>query len=461
VLTLTNVQVQAPSLQFSTLNSFNRYVNGAFPQAKVMLGTDGYLYGTTLGTTNGIGVEAYGTVFKMSTNGAFSWAPGFNGGNGANPAGGLVQASDGNLYGTTLTGGQFGYGTVYRVSTNNGTVTSIYSFRGGGDGGFPEGDLCLGNDGYLYGTTSTNGTGAEAGTVFKMDTNGVPAWIFVLTTEIGSIPLAGLVQGTDGFFYGTASEGGTNGNNGTVFKVSSSGVAASLYSFAGVADGDYPVGSLIQGADGQLYGTTASGGNLSLNFNQGYGTIFKITTNGALTTLVEFAGTNGASPEGGLLLAGDGNFYGMANAGGAGGQASFGTIFQMTTNGTLSTLLSFNGNYSGAFPLGSLTQGQGILYGTTSEGGVNDLATGGDGTVFRVNVAPPAIQSAARSGQTFSFTWNAMVGEVYQPQYKDSLSQPAWNNLGGQVSGSNGMAGQADSIGATNTQRFYRVLLQY
>lgn len=473
ILTLTNVQVQAPSLQFSTLNSFNKFVNGAFPQAKVIQGSDGFLYGTTLhGGTNDAGFGGDGTVFKMSTNGTFIWSLSFNDADGSNPAAGLVQAGDGNFYGTTATGGNFGFGTVFRI-TPGGALTSLFDFTNAvSDGGFPEADLCLGADGYLYGTTTTNGAGTDGGTLFKMDTNGNFKWGFPLNSHsaIGLVPLAGLVQGADGNFYGTASEGGTNGGNGTVFMVTSNGVAARLYSFKDGTDGGFPEAGLVQGPDGQFYGSTTSGGNTNLNGGQGFGTLFKITTNGALTTLAAFGGTNGANPLGSLFLAGDGNFYGTANAGGVGAQASFGTlfqpafgtIFQLTTNGTLSTLLSFNGNYNGAAPHSTLAQGRdGGLYGTTSEGGAYDLSTGGDGTVFRLSVMPPTIQSAARTGPTFSFSWNAMVGELYQPQYKDSLTQPSWINLGGLVSGTNGTAIQADTIGATNLQRFYRVLLPY
>ncbi len=475
-LTLTNLPVQAPSLQFATLNSFSLNVNGGSPQAKVIQGSDGYLYGTTLaGGVNDTNLGGDGTVFKMSTNGAFVWSFSFNNANGAVPFAGLVQAGDGNFYGTTEAGGSFGAGTVFRI-TPGGTLSSLFRFTNGViDGGYPQADLCLGSDGYLYGTTETNGAGEAGGTLFKMDTNGNFLWGYALNAHpnVGLQPLAGLVQGVDGNFYGTASVGGTNGGAGTVLVVSSNGAAASLYSFSGGSDGGHPQAGLVQGADGQLYGSTTVGGNLSLNNDAGFGTLFKITTNGALTTLAQFDGANGFSPLGALCLGGDGNFYGTANGGGQADLVSlgnslyplsFGTIFQMTTNGTVSTLLSFNGNYDGANPLGALVQGRdGGFYGTTSGGGTNDysITTSGDGTVFRLSVTPPRIQTAARTGGTFSFSWNALVGEQYQPQYRDSLGQPAWMNLGGPVTGSNGVASQTDTIGATNTQRFYRIFLPY
>ena len=472
-LTLTNIQVQAPSLQFTTLNSFSLGISGASPQAGVIQAADGYLYGATLtGGANDLALGGDGTVFKMSTNGTFAWSFSFGYTNGAAPAAGLVQAGDGNLYGATTTGGQSGFGTIFRI-TPGGALTTIYNFTGKADGGDPEATLCLGSDGYLYGSTSTNETGSLGGTVFKMDTNGAFTWNVPLTTNIGTVPLGGLVQGAGGNLYGTASEGGTNGGYGAVFMLTTNGVPANLYSFTGGTDGGTPFGGLVQGTDGQLYGTTSAGGDLTLNSGFGDGTLFKVTTNGVLTTLVAFEGTNGASPEGSLFMAADGNYYGTANAGGAADLASlgntlfpcsYGTIFQWNTNGTLSTLLTFNGNYDGNSPHCALVQGRdGGLYGTTTEGGAYDYGVGasGDGSVFRLSVAPPRIGSAARTGSTFSFTWNALVGEAYQPQYKDSLTQPAWLNLGGQVYGTNGTARQSDTIGATNLHRYYRVALPY
>jgi uncharacterized repeat protein (TIGR03803 family) len=303
-----------------------------------------------------------------------------------------------------------------------------------------------------------------------MSTNGgSPVWTFSLTSSNGWIPLAGLVQGSDGSLYGTTSQGGAS-NAGTIFRISTNVVFTNLYSFTGGADGGSPAAGLVQGPDSQLYGTTTAGGNPSVKA----GGIFKITTNGVFTLLLDFDGTNGGSPEAPLMLARDGNFYGTASTGGAGYPFSFntlfgpvyGTVFQLTTNGALTTLLSFNGNDGGDAPVSTLWQGRdGGLYGTTYEGGTNDLSVNGlsfgDGTVFRLGVAPPTVQSAAVKNGTFSFTWNAMPGELYQAQYKDTLDQPDWNNFGGLVAGTNGVAGQSDIITATNKARFYRVSLQF
>jgi uncharacterized repeat protein (TIGR03803 family) len=475
-LTVTNVSTEAPSIQFKTLASFNTLVDGGFPQAGVIQANDGYLYGTTItGGTNGSSNSTNGTVFKMSTNGAFIWSFAFDNADGQAPAACLVQASDGNLYGTTSLGGLDGFGAVFRIATDSTGFSNLYSFHNlHNDGASPQGTLCAALDGFLYGTTSTNGAGANGGTIFKMSTNGgAPVWSVALSNSTGCVPLAGLIQASDGNLYGTASQGGT-GSAGTVFRVSTAGVFSNLYSFTGGTDGGIPEAGLVQGLDSELYGTTTTGGNTNVNGGVGYGSIFKITTNGAFTLVLDFDGTNGGSPEASLTLGSDGNFYGTANTGGAGYPYSFGTlfgpiygtVFQLTTNGALNPILSFNGNYDGDAPHSSLWQGRdGGLYGTTSEGGTNDLSVSGesfgDGTVFRLGAQPPAILSAAVHSGIFSFTWNAMPGELYQAQYKDSLSQASWVDFGGLVAGTNGVAGQSDTITATNKARFYRVMLPF
>jgi uncharacterized repeat protein (TIGR03803 family) len=468
-LTVTNLSFPAPSVQFNTLASFNEFVDGGFPQAGLIQASDGYLYGTTLaGGTNAGGTN--GTVFKMSTNGILAWSVAFNIANGQAPAAGLVQASDGNLYGTTGYGGTKGFGTVFRITTN-GELTSIYSFDPGqSEGGLPQASLCVGVDGYLYGTTTTNDSGSFGGTIFKISTNGGPLiWSYSLAETDGSVPLAGLVQGLDGGLYGTASEDGA-GYAGSVFRISTNEVFTNLYSFTGYADGGYPEGGLVQAPDSQLYGTTTFGGDTNLN----YGTIFKITTNGAFTEVLAFEGTNGDSPEASMMVARDGNLYGTAKGGGIGDLFSldnlyppaYGTIFQLTTNGMLTTLFSFDGNYGGAAPHSSLWQGlDGGLYGTTSEGGTNGLAESlpslGDGTVFRLGVVRPTITAAYVISNVFYFTWNALPGVPYLTQYSDSLVQPQWVFFGGTVVSTNGVGSQSDPIGGTNITRLYRVALPF
>ena len=428
-----------------SLVSFNQ-TNGDFPSAGLVQAKDGNFYGTTAFGGSG----SYGTVFQMTPSGTFTNLISFNGTNGALPRAGLVQGTDGNFYGTTYNGGTNGYGTVFQLTTN-GTLTTLVTFAIG-TGGHPIAGLIQGQDGNFYGTTSFGGTNI-GGTAFQVMTNGA------LTTQVsfnvsgngGNSPYGGLVQANDGSLYGTTELGGTNGC-GTIFKLTTNGTFTSLYSFTGTNDGANPYAGLVQGSDGNFYGTTSSGGT------NGYGTVFKFATNGTLTTLVSFGNTNGASPQAGLVQASDGNFYGTTSAGGAYTNQSglgYGTIFKLATNGTLTTLVSFNGT-NGAAPQAGLVQGvDGNFYGTTTQGGTN-----GYGTVFQLSaiVPPPRFQTVTKVGTTLTLTWSATVGQSYQMLYKTNLNQPTWGNLNNSLTATNLIMTTSDATGP-DRQRFYRILL--
>src|ERR1039458_1637897 len=293
--------------------------------------------------------------------------------NGAYPGAALVQGSDGNFYGTTDSGGtNGGYGTVFKISAN-GELTSLYSFTGGNDDANPAVPLVQGSDGYFYGTAQDGGTNYD-GTVFKISTNGMltSLYSFGSVQDTNGVPLdganalAGLVQGSDGYFYGTTSWGGTNGA-GTVFKISTNGALTTLYSFTGGNDGAYPGAALAQGSDGYFYGTTEYGGNTNLNRGYGYGTVFRISANGVLTSLYSFTGGNdGANPAVALVQGSDGYFYGTTYWGGTNG---YGNVFKISTNGVLTSLYSFTGGNEGANPGAALVQGNdGSFFGTTFYG---------------------------------------------------------------------------------------------
>lgn len=201
----------------------------------------------------------------------------------------------------------------------------------------------------------------------------------------GANPYVGLVQGTDGNFYGTTIDGGAYGG-GNVFKMTAEGKVTSLYTFcsqSGCPDGQYPDTVLVEGGDGNVYGTTQSGGT-----NGGYGTVFKITPRGKLTTLHSFNGDgDGAAPYGSMVLATNGDFYGTTNVGGAYGG---GNVFKITSQGKLTTLYSFCSQSScsdGQYPVGPLIQAKdGSIYGTTHAGG-NNSCTDGCGTAFRITLS--------------------------------------------------------------------------
>jgi uncharacterized repeat protein (TIGR03803 family) len=305
----------------------------------------------------------------------------FDGTNGASPdLMSLVQGTDGRFYGTTIYGGANGVGTVFKM-TAGGVLTTLHSFDGT-DGNYPNGTLVQATDGDFYGTTSyggdSNSCASGCGTVFKMTAGGVLTTLHSFDSTDGRYPNGGLVQGGDGNFYGTTfNEGSHNdcagGRCGTVFKITPNGTLTTLHDFVG-SDGENPEAGLVQGSDGNFYGTTYGGGTYKFL----YGTVFKITAGGTLTTLHSFVGTDGENPKAGLVQGSDGNFYGTTSYGGRHGG---GAVFKMTADGALTTLHSFDGS-DGDTPFGGLVQAtNGLFYGTTSSGGARH-----DGTVFSVSV---------------------------------------------------------------------------
>jgi uncharacterized repeat protein (TIGR03803 family) len=258
----------------------------------------------------------------------------------------------------------------------------------------PEG-ITQGADGNFYGTTSLGGT-HNSGTVFRISASGVytSLYSFIGYPSDGQVPVAGLVQGTNGYFYGTTEFGGASDFAGTVFRISPSGAYTSLYSFAGYPDGFYPNG-LVQGSDGNLYGTTIDGGT-STNCPEGCGTAFRVTPNGSEKILYSFQGfpNDGKAPFAGLVQGSDGNFYGTTGYGFNGTNFSitvvgsfvltngYGSIFRISPSGVYTSLYSFGTNAaSGRIPQNTLVQGSdGNFYGVTGQGGTN-----GYGALFRIS----------------------------------------------------------------------------
>jgi uncharacterized repeat protein (TIGR03803 family) len=388
---------------FTTLANFDG-TNGAYPYFETLVqGRDGDLYGTT---ENG-GNVLYGTVFKIATDGHLTQLHRFRGTDGFHPYAGLALTNAGDFYGTTKQGGKHGYGSIFKI-TPGGTLTTVYNFCSKAhcaDGGAPVEALLQGSDGNLYGATGSGGSG-YGGTLFKLTPSGT-------LTTLYSFPYPGgpsaLIEATDGSFCGTTEAGG-DFEGGSVFKLTPSGELTTLYSFcyqATCIDGASPYGALVQGADGNFYGTTNIGPG---GFNGG-GTVFQMTPDGTLTTLYNFScSEGGCSPTAGLVLGTDGNLYGTAEQGGA---TFGGTIFQITPSGTLTTLHSFCAQSNcadGGYPYGGLVQAtDGDFYGTTSEGGANN-----DGTVFKLamGLAPfvKTVPTAGKAGMAVTVLGTDLTG---------------------------------------------------
>jgi uncharacterized repeat protein (TIGR03803 family) len=412
--------IAAHAQTFTTLHRFSG-PDGDNPLAGLVQGSDGNFYGTTSDGGSGPCSEfnnpGCGTVFKITPEGVVTTLHNFTGRDGYFPVAGLVLGADGNFYGTTKYDGtgedncntDIGCGgTVFKI-TPEGVLTTLHNFCTLGvpnctDGNLPEAGLIQAGDGNFYGTTTYGGTytycpPGGCGTVFKITPTGT------LTTHSlhsgANNPVAGLVQGTDGNFYGTTEYGGDVECNfddcGMVFKITNQGFLYSqikLHSFD-LFDGSIPTAALVQGTDGNFYGTTEYGGNVECNFDPGCGTVFKITPEGVLTTLHNFTGgADGANPTAGLLQATDGNFYGTTEYFGPYGS---GTIFKITPTGQLTTLHSFN-LPDGIYPAAALVQGtDGKFYGTTSSGG--NCAPYYCGTIFQLSMGlEPFVATNPASG---------------------------------------------------------------
>jgi uncharacterized repeat protein (TIGR03803 family) len=310
--------------------------NGPDPVGTLIGGADGNLYGTTARD----GAFGRGTVFRMTPAGDVTIVSSFAAGRTADyPAPMLMQSSDGNFYGTTASAASPGPGAVFRM-TPAGDVTFLAGFDDGSTGRFPAGPLVEGTDGYLYGTTSSGGS-FGLGTVFRMTGSGAVSVLHHFTGgRGGASPRSSLVLASDGNFYGTTNLGGSGGF-GTLFRMDTKGVVTILHEFLGGAQGAWPTAALVEGFDGNLYGTT-TGGSTTEEGSAGRGTAFRITPGGLVSVLHVFGGGVGesANPLGPLVQLGDGTFVGMTTYGGSLGA---GTVFSLTPGGRLTVLYSLNG----------------------------------------------------------------------------------------------------------------------
>ena len=368
---------------------------GSTPRGALVL-EDDLLWGATEvgGVASGTG---NGTVFKFDpATSTFTGLVEFAGTtNGSKPTTGLLKASDDNFYGTTSVGGTDSIGTIFQMLPD-GTLTTVYTFRSAtasSIGSTPNERLVEGADGYLYGTTSLGGLSGK-GVIFKIakTPGSTPITLVEFTggttgAKRGNKP-QGLNLGKDGHFYGVTESDGAFGA-GTLFKMTAAGVISTMGDFGSSTSTSTapktPRAPLVQGKDGYLYGTTALGGK------NGFGGIYKTAPGSASATLlVSFTGTSGAAKgslcETPLVQGTDGLFYGVTRKGGA---SDRGTIFKVSSTGVFTTLIEFTGNGAinqGSDPRAALVQdNEGNFYGTTSTSGAN-----GVGTLFKLSDVLPA-----------------------------------------------------------------------
>jgi len=368
----------------------------SYPMSSLIVGADGYLYGTTYrgGDFN------EGSVFKIAVNGSnFSILKSLRCGaasNGCLPLAGLVQGLDGYLYGTTSLGGASDEGTIFRIAADGSGFAVLRSFQCGisGDGCSPQSGLLQGSDGMLYGTTAFGGSG-DGGTIFKLSPSGssfaVPRSFRCDQPTDGCHSAGKLLQASNGFLYGTSYHGGAH-NQGSVYRLAPDGNGFTLlksFQCAVAINGCMPLAGLIQANNGMLYGTTQQGGAVD------EGTLFRLSGDGSDFLVIHSfqcgQAASGCLPVAGVVQLGDGNLYGTTTFGGANAEGTLYRIAPDATNFTVLDRFACDGD-DGCKPQAQLTVvPNGYLYSTTSAGGKF-----GGGTIFRL----PAPAASSTSSNT-------------------------------------------------------------
>ncbi|MGB9256525.1 MAG: choice-of-anchor tandem repeat GloVer-containing protein [Candidatus Korobacteraceae bacterium] len=405
---------EAQGQTFQVLHTFTGGDDGADPVVGLTMDRAGNLYGTAQygGTGNcNVGAQGCGTVFKLSHKGTgWTFTPlysfqGWNASDGAYPQSRVSIGTDGNLYGATSIGGPIGEckgglgcGTAYRLQppaticksvSCPWTETALHNFMVPPDGNYPSGDLIFDGAGNLYGTTVDGGSSSDVdGTVFELSpSNG--GWMESILYSFpgggtGGLPYSGVIFDAAGNLDGTATNGGSS-DLGTIFQLTPSGsgwTGSALYSFAPGDEGDLPIGGLITDNAGNLYGATR-------NSTSGQPVVYELTpANGGWTFTIMhvFDGADDGGPVGKLLMDSAGNVYGTALSASGNGDCC-GSVFKLTpSNGgwIYTDLHDFIGGSGGAYPYdGLIMDANGNLYGTTSAGG-SSACQGGCGVVFEI-----------------------------------------------------------------------------
>ncbi|MBX3733241.1 MAG: tandem-95 repeat protein [Verrucomicrobiae bacterium] len=356
---------------FAVLHHFVSATDGRGVQG-LQQGTDGWLYGTTRSS----GPDSYGTAFRIHPAGGFELLKAFGPApDGSSPAGGVIEGSDGVLYGLTSNGGSSNNGTLYRLNRDGSEFQLQWVFKYWGGGAYPNSGVIEASDHRLYGTVISGGE-SNQGMVFSLNADGTDFQILrsLADSPDGANPFGPVIEGSDGLLYGTTGNGGTAGM-GTVFRLKRDGTDyVVLKSFDGSTEGGTPFSRVLEGSDGILYGTTYGGGS------HGGGTVWRMNHDGTGFGVLRHLkpDTDGSGQFGGLTDGWDGWLYGTAPLGGAHGQ---GTIFRLSRDdGQFQVLRHLDGASDGAHPSSRLLgASDGLLYGTTEAGG-----TYGGGTIYRI-----------------------------------------------------------------------------
>jgi uncharacterized repeat protein (TIGR03803 family) len=362
--------------------------NAPYYSTSMFTWTDGNTYGVTV--FGGDEDSSAGTIFQQTPEGnvttLYTFEADTNGNypSGSNPLA-LLPGPNGAFYGAAAGGGADNGGTIFELQPDGANFTTLVSFDNTTMGAVPNG-LILASDGNFYGTTLTGGAGGN-GTLFQMMPDGTFTTLYAFLGDANGGSPSGVGQGGDGNLYGETTTGGANGT-GTVFTLALGGALTTLANFApqaGFADGTgalpYSTTDTLLGIDGNTYGVTMFGGN----YDDSAGSVFVETTDGTVTTLYSFdADDNGDYPNGSnpfvLLQTLDGELYGAASGGGTDG---YGTIFALAPDGSgFTTLVNFDSTDNGAYPNTLILASDGNFYGTTSNGGASD-----SGTVFQMTPA--------------------------------------------------------------------------
>ena len=402
VLALAVLSMQSAQAQmFKVIHNFTGGGDGGRPDTGLTMDAAGNLYGTTSegGNLGGnCSNTGCGTVFKLKHSGS-SWVLtplySFAGGNdGDSPAGRVIIAKDGTVYGTTFFGGG-GSGTVFHLTPSptapktalaRWNETVIYRFSGGSDGMYPEGDLTFGQSGNIYGTTQYGGN-AGWGVIYELVPSGGSWTETVLYSpqiyDDGAYPTGGVVFDSSGNLYAVFTSGGPFWDDkyglcfpsgcGTVYELDPSGSGGIIAPFTG-GEGRNPEGGLIIDSSNNLYGTTSGGGP------GGAGTVFELAATTFNLNLLYTFSENGIGPQDKLVMDAIGDLYGTTSSEGVYGH---GSVFKLTPSSggwTYTSLHDFTGGSDGDFPNGNLVfDVNGNLYGTTYWGG-----TGAWGVVFEI-----------------------------------------------------------------------------